>query len=188
MPAPTPPAPRPLHLFVVACGAAKLDHPAPARDLYTGAHFRYVLAGVEREAVRTAQACQVDTRVLILSAEHGLVDLDTELAPYDRTITDVRSVGVYRIADQLVDQAGGRLDDDLADEDGVPRLEVYAFLPRDYLTRLRAGADVVAVPVFDVFEGCTGIGEQRHVIASLAALISPAAAGLGAAGRVGPPR
>jgi hypothetical protein len=156
-------APRPVHLFVVACGAAKLDHPAPARDLYTSAHFRYVLDGAEREAARTAQACDVDTRVLILSAEHGLVDLDTKLSPYDRKITDPCSVHVYRLADQLIEQAGGRL----GDHDGAAPVEVYAFLPRAYLARLRDGADIVAVPVYDVFEGCTGIGQQRHVIASL---------------------
>lgn len=151
-------------LFVVACGAAKRDHPAPARDLYTGDHFRYVLTGVEREADATLQALGIHPRVLILSAEHGLVDPDTVLAPYERTMTDSGSVTARRLAEQLLDYSQNR------------PIEVYAFLPRAYLARLRKAAALAddqtphSVCVIDVYEAAPGIGHQRAVIASLSRL------------------
>jgi hypothetical protein len=58
---------------VIACGKAKLDHPAPARELYTGNLFR-----AAREYVETR--CD---EWFILSAKHGLVLPDDVLAPYE---------------------------------------------------------------------------------------------------------
>jgi hypothetical protein len=56
------------------CGSRKLDHRAQAGDLYTGSYHR---------ACRTtADALQPD-RLLILSARHGLLDLDDVIDPYD---------------------------------------------------------------------------------------------------------
>ncbi len=117
-------------LFVVACGAAKRGHPAPSRDLYTSPHFRYVLAGVEQEADATPQALGVHPRVLILSTEHGLVDPDTVLAPYERRMTDSGSITARRLAEQLLEYSQRR------------PIEVYAFLPRAYLARLRDAANL----------------------------------------------
>jgi hypothetical protein len=150
------------HLFVVPCGAAKLDQPAPARELYTGSYFREVLAAAETEAAATADELGVDVRVMILSAAHGLVDLDTVLDPYDLTMTGPNSVSVDRIALQLRDLA-------------VDDLEVYAFLPRAYHDRLRAAADYAfeaelvddMVLVFDVYEAAPGIGHHKAVAAKL---------------------
>ena len=63
-------------LFLIACSAHKLDHPAPARELYTGQAFRLAIAAADR--------CGAD--VLILSALHGLVQPGEVLAPYDHTL------------------------------------------------------------------------------------------------------
>jgi hypothetical protein len=135
-------------LFVVACGAAKLDRPAPARQLYTGHHFAYVLREVERHAADTTPAAAVR----ILSARHGLLDPNQVVDPYDVQICQPGSVSAAEIATQLA-----RLTPD----------EVYAFLPRAYLARLRAAADLVCLLVHDVFDGAAGIGHQRHIIANL---------------------
>lgn len=150
------------YLFVVPCGANKLGWSAPARELYTGSYFREVLAAAELEAAATTDELGIDTRVMILSAAHGLVDPDTVLAPYDITMTDSGSVTVSELADQLADLV-------------VDDLEVYAFLPRAYHDRLRAAADRAfeaelvddLVLVHDVYEAAPGIGYQKAVAANL---------------------
>lgn len=59
---------------LVACSASKLDHRAPARELYSRSDlFTKALAWGEAFA----------DQALILSAEHGLVELDQELDPYN---------------------------------------------------------------------------------------------------------
>ena len=56
------------------CGSRKLDHRAPAADLYTGSYHR--------ACRKTADALRPD-RLLILSARYGLLDLDDIIEPYD---------------------------------------------------------------------------------------------------------
>jgi hypothetical protein len=65
--------PRTIHL--VACSAAKLDRPAPARSLYTSPLFR--------KARRVAEAAG---EWYVLSAAHHVVEPAQELEPYDRTL------------------------------------------------------------------------------------------------------
>jgi uncharacterized protein involved in type VI secretion and phage assembly len=52
---------------------AKLDHAAPAAELYTGQAFKL--------AMRAAEAAEAD--VLILSALHGVIKPDDVINPYD---------------------------------------------------------------------------------------------------------
>jgi len=63
-------------LHLVSCVSAKLDRPAPARDLYVSPLFRKARAYVEAQR----------TPWFILSAEHGLLHPDTVTAPYERTL------------------------------------------------------------------------------------------------------
>jgi len=132
-------------LLVVPCGRAKLNRPAAARLLYSSAHFRFVLAGVERAAAGAP--------VRVLSALHGLVSPDTVLAPYDVTMADAASVTADRLAAQLAAEHV---------------LEVVAYLPRAYLARLAAAAaHIRRCVVRNAYAGCHGIGDQRAVIARL---------------------
>lgn len=55
------------------------DHPAPARELYTGALF----AAARRRAVASGKPWY------ILSALHGLVHPEEQLAPYDARLPEV---------------------------------------------------------------------------------------------------
>jgi hypothetical protein len=64
-------------LYIIACSAAKLDHAAPAGELYTGQAFRLAMAA----------AARAGADVLILSAMHGAVDPAEILAPYDRALS-----------------------------------------------------------------------------------------------------
>jgi hypothetical protein len=66
-----------MRVGLVSCVKSKLQHQAPARDLYTSALFRGARCSVER-------SCH---RWFILSAEHGLVIPDEVLEPYEKTLT-----------------------------------------------------------------------------------------------------
>lgn len=65
-----------MRVAIIGCGAAKLDHRAPARDLYTGSLFVAARRDVEERAVPYR----------ILSARYGLVRPWDVIAPYDLTI------------------------------------------------------------------------------------------------------
>jgi hypothetical protein len=64
---------------LVSCGAKKLDHPAPAADLYTSPLFGNARSYAEASGHPW----------FILSARHGLVEPGTVLEPYDTTLTDL---------------------------------------------------------------------------------------------------
>lgn len=130
-------------LVVIGCGAAKLDHPAPAASLYTGQHFRACL--------RAARALVPDDRIFVLSARYGLVGLAAELEPYDLRLGQPGSVTVLDVTRQAV--AGG-----LA---GRP---VLALCSARYVDVLRPAFPGVRAPLAGL-----GIGRQRHVLASIAA-------------------
>lgn len=65
-----------MRIGLVGCVKQKRDTPAPARDLYTSPLFRGARAYVDA-------TCD---DWWVLSAEHGLIDPDRPLAPYDRTL------------------------------------------------------------------------------------------------------
>ncbi|EPR14754.1 hypothetical protein EWH08_19290 [Sphingobium indicum] len=92
------PAPSPAPVFLVACVAAKLDRPAPARDLYASPWFRKARAYVERQ----------EGQWFILSAKHGLIAPETVIAPYDETLgamkASARRLWGVRVIEAMADQ------------------------------------------------------------------------------------
>ncbi len=82
-------------LFLVSCVSQKRSMPCRARDLYTSQWFVKARAYVEASA---SPWC-------ILSAEHGLVDPDAAVAPYERTLNRMavsdRRAWARRVLDQL---------------------------------------------------------------------------------------
>jgi hypothetical protein len=129
-------------IAIIPCGGEKLAASAPARELYTGAMFTQTLSSIE--------ASGDFDRIIILSALHGLVELDAELAPYDLRMGDEGSVGIEVIRGQ-------------AEELGILDDEIFAFLPASYFEVLDAALrleDVFATPVY---EAAAGIGFQRGV-------------------------
>lgn len=66
-------------IALIGCGKEKLPRRAKARDLYTGALFAKALAHVSAGNFDAA---------FVLSAKHGLVELDEEIEPYDLRISD----------------------------------------------------------------------------------------------------
>jgi hypothetical protein len=140
--------------FVVPCGAAKLPHAAAAADLYTGAHFRYVLEAVCVEAALT----DAPAVVLILSAKYGLLPLDQVIEPYDVRMGDPDSITADALAAQC--QALGLRYDEATES--YP--EISCFLPEAYFARLDAALRADDVYAHDVYEAAPGIGYQRGVI------------------------
>ena len=126
-------------LIIIPCGAAKLDHAAPAAELYTGSMFK--------DALRTARSMTTDENIRIMSAMHGLVRLDHVIEPYEMKISDKDSVTGYRLVMQLV---GMKFDG-----------ELITFLPKGYLKRLTSAGIAAGCTILDMYEGCAGIGYQK---------------------------
>src|ERR1051325_4499617 len=86
----------PLHVILIACSASKLDHPAPAKDLYTG------------ELFQKSKAYAEVTRhpYYILSARYGLLEPDKTITPYNFTLKTLRQrerlAWAIRVADSIV--------------------------------------------------------------------------------------
>lgn len=143
-------------VYVVPCGAAKLDHRAPARELYTGSHFQRTLRIVEAAARRDGAA------VRILSAKHGLVDPDRELEPYDVLVADLDDA--TRLDLELTIR--GQLE-------GLGAREVRTWLPKAYtfvMTHAVAMVPPARRPMLrGEFAGARGIGDQRARLAELEA-------------------
>ena len=146
-------------LIVVPCAAEKAATPMIARDLYTSANFAHTLGAAELEAIDTLRVCGNTTRVMILSAEHGLVELDQVVAPYDTKMGDEGDVAAATIAAQIAELA--------------PRA-IVSMLPKTYRARLATAVAAVNddednewVELMDAYEAAPGIGFQRGVAGSL---------------------
>lgn len=135
-------------LLVVPCSGAKLEHAAPAEKLYHGTLTTMGLA-----AAASVVQSFADTRVVILSALHGLVDPDRVLAPYDVKMGDPGSITTEQLAEQLRATGARR---------------VIALTPNGYTAALvaacmAAGLELPEAPL----AGSRGIGEQRGRLATL---------------------
>ncbi|MGW6728735.1 DUF6884 domain-containing protein [Nocardia sp. NPDC055029] len=130
-------------LVLVACGARKLDTPAPAAELYTGPYFT--------ECLSAARHIAADADIRIISARHGLVELADELAPYDARMTGCRDL----VADLIRAQA---------DAAGLLARPVVVLGGRDYAEAARAAWPHAVAPLAGV-----AIGYQRQRLARLAA-------------------
>jgi hypothetical protein len=142
------PARRPRRIvFVIPCGGSKLDAAAPASDLYTSSYFRGTLAAARSEVA--------DEDILVLSAAHGLVTLDTVLAPYDTKMGDAGCVTSEDLALQVP-------------ELGLIDAEVYGMLPAAYFDALDGALRFWGSFASPVYEATRGIGEHKHVAKVLA--------------------
>lgn len=138
-------------LAVIGCGNAKRDEASKARDLYTSNYFALKLEYAEHFA----------DRVVILSAEHGLVWSKRTIDPYDTTLDD-------RDREALVDEVAWNLRSPFTDHSHTDEVLLlagrdYASIYKDAMERENEIAfESLDVDVFDVFgeADCGGIGEQ----------------------------
>jgi len=88
-------------IVLIACASQKLASKAKARDLYTSTLFKKSLA--------YAQRLQPDS-ILILSAKHALLDLETEIEPYNLTLNNMSASEIRSWAERVVKQLSERSD------------------------------------------------------------------------------
>lgn len=123
-------------LVIIPCGAAKRDTPQPAGDLYVGSYFK--------ACKNYALSVTDPSRVLILSAKHGLVPLPKVLAPYDTTFGQPGCITQPQIAQQARDMG-------LLNEPSV-----YIAAGKRYAAMVRP----IWPHAINVLEGTTGMGYQ----------------------------
>lgn len=86
-------------IVLIACASQKLSHPARAGDLYTSTLFKLNLT--------YAKLLRPD-QIQILSAKHGLLDLDTVIEPYDVTLNTMPAVTIRGWSQQVHKQLAGQ--------------------------------------------------------------------------------
>lgn len=130
---------------VIACSASKASGAMPARYLYTGDLFQ--------KSLRWAEASRRFDAIKVLSAKHGLVDIEQMITPYDTALHSMgftaRRAWAASVAHALVQQ--------LAD-----RAEVVALAGQLYTEGLVLHLQVLAPNVgFSRPLAGMGIGEQK---------------------------
>jgi hypothetical protein len=130
--------PEPVQIGLVGCASQKLQHPAPARDLYVSQLFRKASAYAEK-------TCD---RWYILSAKHGLVHPDAVLEPYDMKL-GTKSGPPIRL---WIDGASEQLTAELA---GIENPEILALCGEQYRQVIYRGRWAYEAPMAGM-----GIGQQ----------------------------
>jgi len=88
-------------IVLISCVSKKLSHKAKAEELYTSSLFKYCL--------RYAKTLSPDN-IYILSAEYGLLPLDKEIAPYEKTLNKMSVQEIKKWAKNVISQLEERAD------------------------------------------------------------------------------
>jgi uncharacterized protein DUF6884 len=88
-------------IVLLSCVSKKRQHKTKASDLYTSPLFRFALQYARN---------QKPDAVFILSAKYGLLDLDTEIEPYDITLNKMTSAQRKEWAKEVAAQLKKRAD------------------------------------------------------------------------------
>lgn len=86
---------------LIACASSKRDRPAPALELYDSTLFNLSVRYAEQRGVGS---------IYVLSAKYGLVEADRVIAPYDRSLNDMRVGEVREWAAGVVEELKRRYD------------------------------------------------------------------------------
>ncbi len=88
-------------VVLISCASKKLSDKAPAKDLYISPWFKMNLS--------FARSLKPD-KIYILSAKHGLLDLEKEIEPYDQTLNAMKSFEIKQWAEKVREQMKGKID------------------------------------------------------------------------------
>lgn len=88
-------------VVLISCVSRKRTRRCKARELYVSTLFKKNL----QYAMKLAPH-----QIFILSAKHGLVELDDEIEPYDLTLNDLPTVEIKRWANSVLQQLAERTD------------------------------------------------------------------------------
>ena len=100
-------------IVLISCVSKKLSHLAKVRDLYTSPLFRLNL--------RYAESLKPDG-IYVLSAKHGLLDLEQEVEPYEQTLNAMKSQEIRLWAAKVLRQLS---------EVSSPEVNEFVFLAGD---------------------------------------------------------
>ncbi|GAA1324201.1 hypothetical protein GCM10009647_059560 [Streptomyces sanglieri] len=134
-------------LLVQACSKSKNqpDEAIPALELYSGYFFKIIKKSM-REGV-----FDEEMDICILSAEHGLIDADTEIEWYDRQMDTERAAELApSVRSQLRETVTNTYDEVIVNVGGA------------YREALEGVSDIVESDVYYI-EG-EGIGHKGHVL------------------------
>lgn len=82
-------------VVLISCVSKKLPYKAKAKDLYVSTLFKYNL--------KCAKSLNPD-KIFVLSAKYGLVYLEREIEPYDKTLNKMSSKEIRKWADCVIAQ------------------------------------------------------------------------------------
>lgn len=82
-------------IVLISCVSKKLHHKSKAQDLYVSPLFQ--------KKLRYANSLNPD-KIFILSAEYGLLDLNREIEPYDKTLNKMSSNEIKEWANSVLNQ------------------------------------------------------------------------------------
>ncbi|WP_407282111.1 DUF6884 domain-containing protein [Methanolobus sp. WCC1] len=81
--------------ILISCVSKKLDHKSKAEDLYISTLFKYNL--------QYAKSLGAD-RIFILSAKHGLLNLEEEIEPYNQTLNNMKAGEIRKWSNKVLSQ------------------------------------------------------------------------------------
>jgi len=82
-------------VVLISCVSKKLNHKSKAQDLYISPLFK--------KNLQYAKSLNPD-KIFILSAKYGLLRLDEEIEPYDKTLNKMRSNEIKEWANSVINQ------------------------------------------------------------------------------------
>lgn len=82
-------------IVLISCVSKKLPYKSKAKELYVSTLFKYNL--------KYAKSLNPD-KIFVLSAKYGLVYLEREIEPYDKTLNNMPSKEIRKWADCVIDQ------------------------------------------------------------------------------------
>lgn len=82
-------------IVLISCGKSKRSHRCQAQHLYTGDLFQKSLAYARRIGADA---------IFILSAKHGLLELEQEIAPYEMTLLGMPALEIARWGDLVLER------------------------------------------------------------------------------------
>ncbi len=82
-------------IILISCVSKKLPYKTKAKNLYVSPLFKYNL--------RYAHSLNPD-KIFILSAKYGLVDLESEVEPYDQTLNNMKKEELKQWSGKIINQ------------------------------------------------------------------------------------
>lgn len=82
-------------IVLISCVSKKLPHRAKARDLYVSTLFKLNL--------KYANSLN-PVEIYVLSAKHGLLELEREIEPYEQTLNNMRTTEIRAWANSVLQQ------------------------------------------------------------------------------------